>query len=49
MYEFYGWKPHVTVAARRRQATRELAALRKSGQTTNRKCCSRCAKSTFRT
>jgi uncharacterized Zn finger protein len=33
MDEFYGWKPHVTVAARRRQATRELAALRKSGQT----------------
>lgn len=33
MYEFYGWKSHVTVAARRRQATSELAALRKSGQT----------------
>src|SRR5688572_22882484 len=33
MYEFYGWKPHLTVAARRHRATRELAVLRKSGQT----------------
>src|SRR5687768_4773036 len=33
MYEFYGWKPHVTVAARRHQANRELAVMRKSGQT----------------
>jgi uncharacterized Zn finger protein len=32
---FYGWKPYVTVAERRRQAERELAALRKKGQTTS--------------
>jgi uncharacterized Zn finger protein len=32
MYEFYNWRPHVPVAARRHQAARELAALRKSGQ-----------------
>jgi uncharacterized Zn finger protein len=33
MYEFYDWEPRLTVAARRSLATRELAALRKSGQT----------------
>jgi uncharacterized Zn finger protein len=29
----YGWKPYVSVAARRRQAERELATLRKKGRT----------------
>src|SRR5471032_2389739 len=31
MYYDYGWKPYVSVAERRRQATREMAKLTKKG------------------
>ena len=31
MYYDYGWKPYVPVAARRRQAEREMAKLKKKG------------------
>jgi uncharacterized Zn finger protein len=30
-YDYYGWRPYVPVAARRRQAAQELAKLRKKG------------------
>ena len=33
-YEYYGFKPYVSVGARRAQAARELAKLRKRGRQT---------------
>ena len=33
--DYYGWNPYVPVAARRHQATRALARLRKQGRETS--------------